>query len=711
MGAAGMEPTPGPATELARESARISEFENARLAHRQVWLADLTHTGRGVASDSVPLGIGFLAAYLRANIWFDRPIRLFRYPEALAAALDSDPPPDLLGFSTYSWNARLSRLFAREARKRNNRTAIVFGGPDFPLTASERTSSLLDAGAHFFVENEGEPTLINLLRALEEADWDIAEVTERRIPSVHAVDRYGRYWPPDRLAPRLVELDVIPSPYLTGLMDQFLDGFLIPALQTNRGCPFSCTFCTEGSVYYNKVRSFSGARIISELRYIAQQMQDKPAARKRNELLITDSNFAMYPQDAVVCREIGELREKYGWPARVNVTTGKNKRERILESVRLAGGAIQLSGAVQSLDNQVLENIDRKNIRSEDLARLGIEAADTGTPTYSDVILGLPGDTLGKHKSTVLSLIDAGFARINTFQFMLLGGASIASPVSRSRFSMKTKFRVIPRSFGIYKIFGSETPSAEVEEVCVETDTMSFEDYIAARQFDLTVSVFHNDGAMTILEQALLAERAMLGEWIERIDSYLWKGRLGYLRRAFVGETAAQLYASPAEAEAAFTLGAERYLRGKAGNNLLYTYRARCLREALDELSKTAMRAALDLGCKHADFLREAALCDEACLSDILYGKAFGEINRTVEYDFLKLIEDGGRKIDITQIVLEKPRDLAFRRSRQVDELLRDYQATLGESADSMGRALSRIAVADIRRVMSWAEEPTFGYS
>ena len=44
---------------------------------------------------------------------------------------------------------------------------------------------------------------------------------------------------------RLEDLSEIPSPYTTGMMDKFFSEKFIPAIQTNRGCPFSCTYCSN----------------------------------------------------------------------------------------------------------------------------------------------------------------------------------------------------------------------------------------------------------------------------------------------------------------------------------------------------------------------------------------------------------------------------------------------------------------------------------
>ena len=45
---------------------------------------------------------------------------------------------------------------------------------------------------------------------------------------------------------RISDLETIPSPYLTGILDEFFETNLIPIIETNRGCPYRCTFIAQG---------------------------------------------------------------------------------------------------------------------------------------------------------------------------------------------------------------------------------------------------------------------------------------------------------------------------------------------------------------------------------------------------------------------------------------------------------------------------------
>ena len=55
-------------------------------------------------------------------------------------------------------------------------------------------------------------------------------------------------------------------------MDKFFDGKLSPMLETNRGCPFTCTYCHEGHSLITKVNYFSIERVFAELDYIASKI-------------------------------------------------------------------------------------------------------------------------------------------------------------------------------------------------------------------------------------------------------------------------------------------------------------------------------------------------------------------------------------------------------------------------------------------------------
>ena len=63
----------------------------------------------------------------------------------------------------------------------------------------------------------------------------------------------------------IMEMDEVPSPYLTGLFDDLLeDVTLMPIIQNIRGCPYLCRYCVSGT-QYGKIRHFSMERIKSEM--------------------------------------------------------------------------------------------------------------------------------------------------------------------------------------------------------------------------------------------------------------------------------------------------------------------------------------------------------------------------------------------------------------------------------------------------------------
>ena len=100
--------------------------------------------------------------------------------------------------------------------------------------------------------------------------------------------------------PRNSNLDEIPSPYLTGMLDEWLNGEFMPAIQTSRGCPYRCGYCRAGANEYSKVFKFDLERVKHELTYIAKRVSKYPNI----PMYIFDSNFGLYIRDELIADHI-----------------------------------------------------------------------------------------------------------------------------------------------------------------------------------------------------------------------------------------------------------------------------------------------------------------------------------------------------------------------------------------------------------------------
>jgi radical SAM superfamily enzyme YgiQ (UPF0313 family) len=396
--------------------------------------------------------------------------------------------PDVIGFSNYMWNSELSLALARRIKEFAADTIVIMGGPNYPVVESEQETFLRKhTEIDFHIKGEGELAFANLIAQLIRSEMKKNNI-EKYLPSVHYISSDGNARISSSVE-RIKDLTEIPSPYLEKKMDEFFDGKLQPVIQTTRGCPFGCTFCVEGMSYYTKIYRNKQEKTKKELDYIGSKMQDAKNKGGRNDLWLVDSNFGMYNEDLETCKSIAECQSKYNWPEYIQCDTGKNNKPRVLSAARLVKGAIRLSGSVQSLDTDVLKNIKRSNISGDSLMELAVEAAEIDADSRSEIILGLPGESLKSHFQTINTVIDARFNHVNTYQLMMLPGTEIDSPEVRQKFDMNTRYRILPRCFGYYNILDKQIVAAEIEEVCVSTNTLSFEDYIKCRKMHLLIHI------------------------------------------------------------------------------------------------------------------------------------------------------------------------------------------------------------------------------
>ncbi len=569
----------------------------------RILLADLGHNLLTVSSDIYPLGVANLAAYAREYVTSKEPVdvSIYREPEDLKAALEEKP--DLVGFSSYAWNFELSLRFAEYTKQKWPGALTIMGGPHFPLTREEQEEFLrseqlqnIDVATRG-PTYEGERAFQNIVQRLVDVGGNLEGVFDEPVPGNIWIDpRTQEFVVGDEL-PRILDLDEIPSPYLTGLMDPFYETGYMPMMQIAKGCPFTCSFCNSAVAENSKIYRHSIENVKADLDHVAARVKPEVA------LAFADDNFGMYPEDEEIADYIGHLQKTTGWPQYIRTTTGKNKHDRIIRVIEKTGGALPMTAAVQSMNPEVLTNIGRANIKLDAYTKVQEKTRQYGIQSYGELILSLPGETKETFMKGIEDLMDSGVQRVSAHQLMLLHGAPLANPDSREKWGFETKFRVVARNIGKYI---DENPIIEVDEIVVNTPTFPFEDYIDARVFHLLLTIFFYEGnfqeAFELANQYGIKTFDVMKTLHEMLDEAPEAFR--HTVSEYTRENNDLLFDSREECQA---WGAEHYdglVDGSIGGNLLSKYsmlgRYYVCHEGLEFLHK-GIRAAIAKAGKEVD--------------------------------------------------------------------------------------------------------------
>ncbi len=660
---------------------------------RKIYFADLTHTAQGISAATFPLGVSFVVSYAAKELGKDFDFTLFKFPEVLEKALREDPPA-MLCLSNYSWNLELAYKMASLAKEHIPNLIVVFGGPNFPLVDSERHAYLLKRPAmDFYVQLEGEVGFVDLVRKLLSHGFDAKALKETKEKITNT-----SYLTNGELVSGSMELilnvNAIPSPYLTGILDSFFELPLAPMIETTRGCPFTCSFCSDGVLIKSKISRFTDGRIYEELDYIAERIKHS------DEIIITDLNFGMYEQDLPTCKKIAELQEKRGWPVLVKGSAGKNRQERIIEAASILKGSWVIGAAIQSSDPEVLKSIKRSNISSKAFQSF-IEYGNSlgNSQTYSEIILGLPSDTKEKHFESLNFGIKNAVNSIRMYQAMLLCGTEMASEAARKEFQLETRFRTIPGCVGIYEVFGKKVPVAEIEEIIVGSKSMPFADYIDCRIMDLIVETFYNNALFEEVFALLRHLNIPVFDCLLQVKSYpeRYNARINSILEDFVYQTSKDLYPTLAEAQSVVLTPEtiERYIGGELGINELLVCKALLFSE-IDEISrlifiaaKECLRQANRLSPAVESYLNElerfnlARKKDAITQSDLVLTGDF-------HYDF-KAISDIGFAVDPDNLdLLTTPVHYKFYHDKAQKNHLAQQLAVYSSTPIGLGRLIQR---------------------
>lgn len=685
----------------------MPDIGSNKCSSNSVWLCDLTYTQQTIASDTMPMAVAGIATYAEAQLDWLSEVRIFKYPEKLISSIHEYGAPKLIGFSNYVWNFKLGYEICRTIKELAPDTISVFGGPNYPTDVVEQEEFLRAHSAiDFYILKEGEQPFLALLNELYANQFAVDIVKQIGLDSIHSISTESAFMASGEFD-RLLNLSEIPSPYLSNKLDEFFDGSLMPIIQTNRGCPFKCTFCVEGVKYYDKIGRNDGTKISKEIAYIASKMLTIKDRGGRSDLFIADSNFGMYKEDIETCRELASAREYFGWPEYIHVATGKNNKERVLAAAEILGGGLRLSGSVQSLTESVLDNIKRKNIAADDLMELALEAKNVNANSYSEIILGLPGETKESHFQTIKQVIEAGFNNVYLFQLMILPGSELASPQTIHQYGMTLKYRVLPRCYGSYEISSKIVTSAEIEAICVQTTTLSYEDYLECRLLHLIITVFYNDTFYSSLLTLIKSYGFSPWRWI-LILSKIKKGpNLNNLFDDFTKATKDELWDNKVDLENFInqTGMINKYLDGKLGNNLLFVYKSLALTNCLVDLTELARLATKKIFAenKAMDDTVDQFIDDASRYHFLRMNGIFNDKDEVIEetfwYDLPAFDNDPETAPLENYLVGKNGLGLSFQLDSEQKDLMFRYKKMYGDNPVGIGRILSKVYVKKLFRI------------
>ena len=380
---------------------------------------------------------------------------------------------DVLLLSFYVWNEERQLEIAKIAKYYNDSILILGGGPQAQYRPHQDTKAY--EVCDYVTPWEGEAVIAEILhrRLTDQSIDDIDLLVDPRHPQ-------------DKVNAKRLQLKDAQSPFILYKDDfirfskdirNFTNSFAT-MWETNRGCPYKCSFCDWGSATADKIRRYSYDRIIEEVELFGEL--------KLTYVFNADANFGIFKEDLDYIKKVVEVKNKTGYPKELQFCAAKNKKEisnaahKLLYDANMCGGA-QIS--FQHTDGQVLEAIDRSNIKQEKLSEELEEAFRNNIPLVGVSILGNPEDTVEKWKENIGYMLEIGFHDdLRIHDFMLLPNAPAADPEYIKKYGLKTIRR---------RNFNASFEHLYFCDYIAETNTYTFDDYSEMQTFTYFLTGFH----------------------------------------------------------------------------------------------------------------------------------------------------------------------------------------------------------------------------
>lgn len=378
--------------------------------------------------------------------------------------IESLNDPALCAFSCYVWNERYNLALAQQIKQRWPSCHIVFGGPQ--TGGNHIQHEFIDS----IVFGEGEESFLEILRCINQNSTPEQFYTKKRLEN----------------------LDV-PSPYLLGLFDEIISRagpncFFQAILETNRGCPYACTYCDWGGLTYSKVKKFELDKVEQELIWF----KNNPVS----VVFIADANFGIFKQRDLKIAQMVRQHLEHSSVDYINLNYTKNSNETVFQIAKEFGNITKsITLSMQTMNPATLKAIKRDNMKSNDLKKMLELSQQYDIPTFTDMILGLPEETLESWRNGFCELLEMGQHNHADIYITNVLENTELNQLQKLQYGIKTVLAENYQPFGINDSSGVK----EYMELVNETRTMPRADMIDAFMYHWMMQNFHFAGYSQLL--------------------------------------------------------------------------------------------------------------------------------------------------------------------------------------------------------------------
>jgi putative methyltransferase len=399
-------------------------------------------------------------------------------------------PPDVFAISLYVWNYNLAHEIAAWVKEEFPNCLVISGGPHQYFKHDNnwfKKHPHLDASLPG--DCYGELCFTQILDLYEDTDFvDWTCVSDIHYPSrdksmvmssnKKMTKQEKKAYPFNWSSYSLQQEHILD--FLQFQQEHFPNSLVLAVLETTRGCPYGCTYCDWGGG--------TNTKILQKTTETVKQDIDAAMNFDLSYLYLADANFGIFGQrDVDIISYIAQQRKQhrqlfgigYGGYAKT-----ANKLEYIRDILEIdvennLSTTKELKISVQSLDEDVLKAISRKNIPlDKQLEIYRPLAKNNKLPLFVELIMGLPGINLEKYYHE-LDVLGHNNLSIQWYEWILLP----ETPAYATDYRKQHGIQTITKTKG-----WAHEEAASNREVVVGCNSYSSDDYF---QMLMSNSLYH----------------------------------------------------------------------------------------------------------------------------------------------------------------------------------------------------------------------------